>query len=374
MATYLLSPYTQRVASKRIGVLTSGGDCPGLNAVLHGVVSAATTRGYEVLGFLDGYEGLLNPVRYQRLDPVSVSHISHLGGTILGTTNRGRFVAKVGAGKKAEIDPAILKQARDTCRGLNLHALICIGGDGSLSTSLQLQKAGVNVVGVPKTIDNDILATATSFGFDSAVTCVVDGLDRLHTTARSHKRIMVVETMGRHAGWIALQGGLAGGADVILIPEIPFHYAKVAAFAKERAAQGLPSTMIVVAEGAIPAKGQLSTIQSGLRGKGEVRLGGIGGQVAHEMEKRTEQETRHVVLGHLQRGGNPTALDRILGTRFGVGAVELVVKKKFGQMVSYQNYEIGGVPIADAVARIRTVPPRGQFVHHAREIGICFGD
>jgi len=360
--------------TKRIGVLTSGGDCPGLNAVLHGVVSAATTRGFEVLGFLDGYEGLLNPVRYQRLDPVSVSHISHLGGTILGTTNRGRFVAKVGAGKKAEIPSEILRQARETCRGLNLHALICIGGDGSLSTSLQLQKAGVNVVGVPKTIDNDILATATSFGFDSAVACVVDSLDRLHTTARSHKRIMVVETMGRHAGWIALHGGLAGGADVILIPEIPFHFSRVVEFAKERASLGLASTMIVVAEGAVPAKGHLSTIHSGLRGKGEVRLGGIGGTVAQEMEKRTGQETRHVVLGHLQRGGNPTALDRILGTRFGVGAVGLVAKGKFGHMVSYQNYEIGGVPIAKAVARIRTVPPQGQFVQQAREIGICFGD
>ena len=362
------------MSAKRIGVLTSGGDCPGLNAVLHGVVSAATTRGYEVLGFLDGYEGLLNPVRYQRLDPVSVSHISHLGGTILGTTNRGRFVAKVGAGKKSEIDPKILKQARENCQGLNIHALICIGGDGSLSTSLQLQKVGVHVVGVPKTIDNDILATASTFGFDSAVTCVVDGLDRLHTTARSHKRIMVVETMGRHAGWIALHGGLAGGADAILIPEIPFSYSKVAAFAKERVSSGISSTMIVVAEGAIPAQGQLSTIHSGLRGKGEVRLGGMGEQVAREMEKRTGQETRHVVLGHLQRGGNPTALDLILGTRFGIVAVELVVKNKFGFMVSYQNYEIGGVPISEAVARIRTVPPKGQFVHHAREIGICFGD
>jgi 6-phosphofructokinase 1 len=362
------------MSSKRIGVLTSGGDCPGLNAVLHGVVSAATTRGYEVLGFLDGYEGLLNPVRYQRLDPISVAHISHLGGTILGTTNRGRFVAKIGSGKKSAIDPQILQQAKDTCRGLGLHALICIGGDGSLSTSLQLQKAGVNVVGVPKTIDNDILATATSFGFDSAVTCVVDSLDRLHTTARSHKRIMVVETMGRHAGWIALHGGLAGGADVILIPEIPFHYDKIACFAKERASLGVAETMIVVAEGAVPAKGRLSTIGVGLRGKGEVRLGGIGAQVAHEMERRTGQETRHVVLGHLQRGGNPTALDRILGARFGVGAVELVAKGKFNHMVSYQNYQIGGVPIASAVARIRTVPPKGQFLHHAREIGICFGD
>ena len=359
---------------KRIGVLTSGGDCPGLNAVLHGVVSAATTRGFEVLGFFDGYEGLLNPVRYQRLDAASVAHISHLGGTILGTTNRGRFVAKVGAGKKSVIPREVLQQARETYVGLGLHALVCIGGDGSLSTSLQLQQVGVNVVGVPKTIDNDILATASTFGFDSAVSCVVDSLDRLHTTARSHKRIMVVETMGRHAGWIALHGGVAGAADVILIPEIPFHLSKVADFAMERSGSGLPSTMIVVAEGAHPAKGRISTLQNTPQVRGEVRLGGIGDYVAREIERRTRQETRHVVLGHLQRGGNPTALDRILGTRFGVGAVELITKKKFGHMVSYQNYEIGGVPIAQAVARIRTVPPQGQLVQTAREIGICFGD
>lgn len=359
---------------KRIGVLTSGGDCPGLNAVLHGVVSAATTRGFEVLGFFDGYEGLLSPVRYQRLDAVSVAHISHLGGTILGTTNRGRFVAKVGTGRKAVIHREILQQARETYLGLGLHALVCIGGDGSLSTSLQLQQVGVNVVGVPKTIDNDILATASTFGFDSAVSCVVDSLDRLHTTARSHKRIMVVETMGRHAGWIALHGGLAGAADVILIPEIPFHLSKVADFAMERSGSGLPSTMIVVAEGAHPAKGKISILKDAPRGRGEVRLGGIGDYIAHELERRTRQESRHVVLGHLQRGGNPTSLDRILGTRFGVGAVELISKKKFGHMVSYQNYEIGGVPIAQAVARIRTVPPKGQFVQTAREVGICFGD
>jgi 6-phosphofructokinase 1 len=362
------------VQSKRIGVLTSGGDCPGLNAVLHGVVSAATTRGFEVLGFLDGYEGLLSPVRYQRLDAVSVAHISHLGGTILGTTNRGRFVAKIGAGRKAVIHREILQQARETYLGLGLQALVCIGGDGSLSTSLQLQQIGINVVGVPKTIDNDILATASTFGFDSAVSCVVDSLDRLHTTARSHKRIMVVETMGRHAGWIALHGGLAGAADVILIPEIPFDLSRVANFAKERTGSGLPSTMIVVAEGAHPTRGKVSILKEVPRGRGEVRLGGIGDYIAHELEKRTGQESRHVVLGHLQRGGNPTSLDRILGTRFGVGAMELIMKKKFGYMVSYQNYEIGGVPIAKAVARIRTVPPKGQFVQTAREVGICFGD
>jgi 6-phosphofructokinase 1 len=203
---------------------------------------------------------------------------------------------------------------------------------------------------------------------------VVDSLDRLHTTARSHKRIMVVETMGRHAGWIALHGGLAGAADVILIPEIPFHLSKVADFAMERSGSGLPSTMIVVAEGAHPAKGKISILKDAPRGRGEVRLGGIGDYIAHELERRTRQESRHVVLGHLQRGGNPTSLDRILGTRFGVGAVELISKKKFGHMVSYQNYEIGGVPIAQAVARIRTVPPKGQFVQTAREVGICFGD
>jgi phosphofructokinase-like protein len=359
---------------KKIGVLTSGGDCPGLNAVIRGVVRAAHEQGWETYGFADGYEGLLSPVRYRKLDPQGIDSIMPMGGTILGTVNRGRFAAKVGAGNKALIPKSILAEARETFEGLGLGAIVCIGGDGSLSTALQLQKAGMPVVGVPKTIDNDLSATNMTFGFDSAVAVVVDALDRLHTTARSHKRIMVVEVMGRHAGWIALHGGLGGGADVILIPEIPFRKSSVIQHVKRRRADGFDSTMIVVAEGAKEAGRQLITKQAKLRGAGELRLGGIGEQLAAELEERTGQETRCVTLGHLQRGGTPSALDRILATRFGVGAVRLIAEGKFGQMVTYLNYVVGGVSIAKAVSKLRTVPPDSETVAAARSVGIHFGD
>src|SRR4249919_1827736 len=223
---------------QRIGVLTSGGDCPGLNAVIRGICRAAYKLGWEVIGFKDGYEGLLVPGDFMILDRKNTSGIMHLGGTILGTTNRGHFVAKIAAGERAMIPKKIIDDAKETFNKLGLSALIAIGGDGSLSTALQLYEAGIPVVGVPKTIDNDLEATAMTFGFDSAVACVADALDRLHTTASSHKRAMVIEVMGRHAGWIALYGGLAGGADVILIPEIPFDYEKVADAVRQREADG----------------------------------------------------------------------------------------------------------------------------------------
>lgn len=358
----------------KIGVLTSGGDCPGLNAVIRGVVRAAHEQGWEVCGFSDGYEGLLSPVRFRRLDPNGIDGIMPMGGTILGTVNRGRFVAKVGAGRKAVIPKAILAEARETFEGLGLGALVCIGGDGSLSTALQLQAAGIPVVGVPKTIDNDLSATNMTFGFDSAVEVVVDALDRLHTTARSHKRIMVVEVMGRHAGWIALHGGLGGGADVVLIPEIPYRREILVKLLKQRRSDGFDSTMIVVAEGAKEAGKKLVTKEAKLRGAGEVRLGGIGEQLAGDMEAATGQEARFVTLGHLQRGGTPSALDRILATRFGVGAVRLIAAGKFGHMVTYLDYHVGGVPIAKAVHKLRTVPADSETVGAARSVGICFGD
>ena len=361
------------MATKRIGILTSGGDCPGLNAVIRGVVRAAARLDWEVIGFMDGYEGLLAPVRYKILDRRATAGIMHLGGTILGTTNKGHFVAKVGHGNKASLDPAIIEQTKETLQGLDIEALICIGGDGSLTTALQLHEAGIKTIGVPKTIDNDIDATAMTFGFDSAVACVVDALDRLHTTARSHKRVMVLEVMGRYAGWIALHGGLAGGADIILIPEIPFDSEKVCKLVREREADGVYTTMVVVAEGAFPKDGGYVTKDAQGR-VGEAALGGIGERVASMIAKHTEKETRSVVLGHLQRGGNPTNLDRILGTSFGVAAVELVEQKKFGHMVSYQNYRIGDVPIAEAVGHLKLVKPEAQLVQICREIGICFGD
>ena len=357
--------------SKRIGVLTSGGDCPGLNAVLRGVVRAAANRAWEVVGFHDGFEGLLPPANYEVLDLRNTAGIMQLGGTMLGTTNKGHFIAKVGEGTKTHILPEVLEKTRATLSQLNIGALICIGGDGSLTTALQLHEAGIPVIGVPKTIDNDLEATAMTFGFDSAVACVADALDRLHTTATSHKRVMVIEVMGRHAGWIALYGGLAGGADIILLPEIPFDYEKVAEAVRKRESEGCLSTLVVVAEGAHPRNvGELYHET----GSGEYTLGGIGERVAADIARRTGKETRTCVLGHLQRGGPPTTLDRILGTRCGVHAVELIADGKFGEMVSYQNYLVLGVSIADAVHRIKLVQPDSQMVQTGRAVGIAFGD
>lgn len=359
------------MAKTKIGVLTSGGDCPGLNAVIRGVCRAADKLDWEVIGFRDGYEGLLPPGDFMPLDRKTTAGIMHLGGTILGTTNRGHFVAKVGSGDRAMIDQAVIDKAKRTFRDLGLTALIAIGGDGSLSTALQLCENDIPVIGVPKTIDNDLEATAMTFGFDSAVACVADALDRLHTTATSHKRVMVLEVMGRHAGWIALYGGLSGGADVILIPEIPFDFEKIAAEVQRRDREGAKSTMIVVAEGASPKDGKQLRHSTA---SGEHRLGGIGELVGREVAARTDKEVRTCILGHLQRGGAPTALDRILGTRFGVKAVQLIQEKKFGTMVSYQNYLTLDVPISHAVHRLRRVDPESQMVQTARAVEISFGD
>ena len=355
----------------RIGVLTSGGDCPGLNAVLRGVALAGEKLGFEVLGFLDGFEGLLPPGKFMLLDRKSTSGIMPRGGTILGTTNRGHFAAKIGAGEKAAIAAEVIEGARSVLNENRVEALIIVGGDGSMTTALQLQEAGINCIGVPKTIDNDLAATAMTFGFDSAVATVTDALDRLHTTATSHKRVMVLEVMGRHAGWIALHGGFAGGAHVILIPEIPFHYDKITEALHLREVKGSIYSLIVVAEGACPAHGQ--AVKRPTEG-GEDRFGGIGGVVAAEIAARSGRETRCTVLGHLQRGGAPTTLDRILGTRFGVKAVRMVAEKQFGSMVSYQNYQVRHVPIADAVNKLRLVPPDGEMVQTARDVEISFGD
>ena len=358
---------------QRIGVLTSGGDCPGLNAVLRGVALAGEKLGWEVIGFRDGFEGLLPAGGdFIILDRKCTEGIMALGGTLIGTTNRGHFIAKVGAGNRAVVAADVIERSRKLLEELNVKGLIIVGGDGSMTTALQLQEAGINCVGVPKTIDNDLEATAMTFGFDSAVAVVMDALDRLHTTATSHKRAMIVEVMGRHAGWIALHGGIAGGADVILIPEIPFDFDKVADAIRQRDAAGDLSSLVVVAEGARPQDGQQTKREA--QKEGEYRLGGIGDVVAREIAARTGKETRTCVLGHLQRGGAPTTLDRILGTRFGVKAVQLINEGHFGSMVSYQNYQVRHVPIADAVNRLRLVPPNGEMVQTARDVEITFGD
>jgi ATP-dependent phosphofructokinase / diphosphate-dependent phosphofructokinase len=339
--------------------------------VLRGVVRAATNRAWEVIGFHDGFEGLLPPAHFEPLTMRRTAGIMHLGGTILGTTNQGHFMVATGEGNKKTVPAEVIEQTRKTLDQLDISALIVIGGDGSLATSLQLHEAGIPVVGVPKTIDNDLEATATSFGFDSAVAFVARALDRLHTTATSHRRVMVIEVMGRHTGWIALYGGLAGGADIILIPEIPFDHERVAAAVRQREREGCYSTLVVVAEGATEHAGHL---RGQATEEGEIRLGGIGAAVAEEITRRTDKEARTCVLGHLQRGGAPTTLDRILGTRFGVHAVDLIAGGRFGEMVSYQNYQVLGVPIADAVNRLKVVKPDSQMVLTCRAIGISFGD
>ena len=357
--------------NKRIGVLTCGGDCPGVNAVLHGVVRAATNRAWEVIGFQDGFEGLLPPAHYEQLNLRRTAGIMPLGGTILGTTNRGRFIVTAEKGKKGIVPDKVIEQTRETLSDLGVSALIIIGGDGSLTASVQLHEAGLPVVGVPKAIENDLEATAMSFGFDSAVACVAGALDRLNTTATSHRRVMVIEVTGRRAGWIALYGGLAGGADIILIPEIPFAHERVASAVRQREREGCLSTLVVVAEGAAEHDAELCGQPDE---DGEIRLGGIGEAVAAEIARRTGKETRTCVLGQLQRGGAPTTLDRILGTRFGVHAVDLIADGRFGEMVSYQNYQVLGVPIAEAVHRIKVVEPNSQMVLTCRAVGMSFGD
>src|SRR3954467_12511210 len=359
-------------SGKRIGILTAGGDCPGLNAVIRGVVKASWQLGYECLGFLKGYEGLYDPVRYITLTPKNTTGILGQGGTILGSTNKGRFAATVGVNDRLELDPELVAGVKTTVEQLGLEGLICVGGDGSLAVSQQFHEQGIPVVGVPKTIDNDLSSTAFTFGFFSAVFCATDALDRLHTTAASHERVMVLEVMGRHAGWIALYSGIAGGADVILIPEIEWTFDGVCQAIISREQRGKKFTLVVVAEGAVvPDKGLVT--QDKQESQKQARLGGIGNYVATEIERRLGKETRTVVLGHLQRGGAPTTFDRVLATQFGAHAVRLVVERKFGQMVTYQPPDMLDVPILDAI-KLAKVCPNCSGVQAARSLGICFGD
>src|SRR3974390_1335961 len=332
---------------KKIGVVTGGGDCPGLNAVIRAITKAAAQRGWETLGILGGYEGLLEPRQYRLLDYHALDGLLGRGGTILGTANRGRFSAKVGHGETRKLPRELLDETKRGMEALGLFALISIGGDGSLSIAQQLHEHGVPIVGVPKTIDNDLEGTMWTFGFDSAVSCATDALDRLHTTAESHNRVMVLEVMGRYAGWIALYAGVAGGTDVILIPEIPFTYEAVCNKIQAREAVGKRFTLITVAEGARERDAEFVT-SAGQESNREARLGGIGSVVAAEVQKRTGKETRTCVLGHLQRGGTPTTFDRALCSVFGAAAVELVAAGDFGKMVAFTAQQVGPVKISEA--------------------------
>jgi len=357
--------------SKSIGVVTGGGDCPGLNAVIRAVVKAAARQGWNSIGLLGGYEGLLLPYQTRPLDLHVLDGLLVRGGTILGTANRGKFSAKVGLGQARQLPHELIEGVKEGMRELGLFALVSIGGDGSLSIAQQLSEQGVPVVGVPKTIDNDLDGTLMTFGFDSAVATATDALDRLHSTAESHNRVMVLEVMGRHAGWIALFAGIAGGADVILIPEIPFGFDSVCSKIREREARGKRFTLVVVAEGAAPAGGLGVATEAR---DGEARMGGIGAVVTAELEKRTGKETRCCVLGHLQRGGAPSPFDRLLCSTFGTEAVELLRTGQFGRMVAYHGDRVGSVPLGEAVARLKRVRPDGDLVRTARALGICFGD
>jgi phosphofructokinase-like protein len=368
------APGSQGAAVRRIGVLTGGGDCPGLNAVLRALVKTAVgCYGWEVVGIEDGFEGLLDPDRAQALTEDAVRGILPRGGTILGTTNRCNpfdFVWKEnGAVRRADRSG----EALDRLAALGLDALVVIGGDGTLAIAEQFYRLGVPVVGVPKTIDNDLSATDVTFGYQTALETATEAIDRLHTTAESHHRVLVVEVMGRHAGWIALESGLAGGGDVILIPEVPFSADGVVEPILARQQRGRGFSIVVVAEGAAPVGGT-QFVQTSPDVANPVRLGGIGAWLVPEIEARVDVEARGVVLGHLQRGGSPNAFDRILGTRFGAAVVRLIAAGGFGQMVALQGAEIVPVTLADAIGVAKRVPPDGELVQTARGMGISFGD
>lgn len=358
----------------KIGVLSSGGDCPGINAVIHAVVKKAILDyNLEIVGFLDGFEGLVEN-NWRELQYNDVSGIMPLGGTILGTSNKADpFRYPVYREDHLELLD-LSSQAVDNYRKSGIQALICIGGDGTFHIASRLMELGLNVVGVPKTIDNDLNGTDLTFGFDSAVSIVAEAIDRLHTTAQSHHRVMVVEVMGRYAGWIALQGGIAGGGDVILIPEIPFKIKQVCDFIQKRIESGKRFSIVVVAEGSRPEGGDLVVQKVVQESHDQIRLGGISYVVGREIEELTKLETRVVILGHLQRGGSPTAFDRVLASRFGAKAVELVVEGQFGYFPGLRGEEIIPVPMAQAIDSLKTIPLDSPLLGLARSMGTFLGE
>jgi ATP-dependent phosphofructokinase / diphosphate-dependent phosphofructokinase len=363
---------------KRIAINTGGGDAPGLNAVIRAVVLSAHNRGWECLGIRDGYNGILYPEQYPQgglicLDSNSVRGITHLGGTILGTTNKGnpmRLPIRQEDGTIREKDCTSL--IVEAFQRHNLDALVAIGGDGSLTIAAELSRQGLPVVGVPKTIDNDLDETVVTFGFDSAVSFATECIDRLHSTAEAHHRVIIVEVMGRYAGWIALDTGVASTADVILIPEIPYDLKKIAAKIEEREKSGRHFSIIVAAEGAHAAGEGYSVVEKEI-GKAE-RLGGVAEKLASEIKTATGKDSRAVVLGHLLRGGTPTTFDRLLSLRFGAAAVRALSEGCFGVMVALDPPKVRYVPLELATYRMKTVPPDCDTILTAREMGTCFGD
>jgi ATP-dependent phosphofructokinase / diphosphate-dependent phosphofructokinase len=348
-----------------IGICTGGGDAPGLNAVIRAAVKCAILKyKWKVIGIPDGFDGLIWPERSYELTLKDVSGILPRGGTILGTTNRGNPFKYCTIENGQEVTRDISQEVIANSRKLGMDAVISIGGEGSQTIALELFQSGMNIVGVPKTIDNDLSATELTFGFDTALATATDAVDKIHTTAESHHRIMVVEVMGRDAGWIALEAGIAGGAHVILIPEIPFTVEGVCAFIKEREGYGKRFTIMVVAEG----------VKLSLAFKEKRRGGSVGNLIGNAIATAANKEVRVSVLGHIQRGGSPTPFDRILATRFGVAAVDLIAEGGFGKMVCLRGERIEAVNIAQAIGKLKTVDPNGQLVQMAKAIGISFGD
>lgn len=362
----------------RVAISTGGGDAPGLNAVIRSATLASRNRGWDVVGIRDGFNGLMFPDDYRHgglieLSRDAVRGISHLGGTILGSTNRGNPIAyptQQPDGSWAEVDRTHELLGRFAEHGID--ALITVGGDGSLTIGNHLHRHGLRVIGVPKTIDNDLEKTTATFGFDTAVGFATECIDRLFTTATSHGRVIVAEVMGRYAGWIALHAGMAAGAHCILIPEIPFEFEPLAATIRQREERGAKFSIVVVAEGAVPVSGTVS-VKGKTVGQAE-QLGGIGAKVAAELERLTGKEARTVVLGHLLRGGSPTSLDRLLGLRFGAAAVRALEEGRDGVMVALDPPTVTYVPLAEATARLKTVPPDCDSILTARDLGINFGD
>ena len=358
---------------RRIGVLTGGGDCPGLNAVIRAVAKTAmNVYGIEVWGIRDAFRGFVEgeaaPLSY-----IDVSGILTQGGTILGTSNKHNpfhYPTERG-GERVFADRSDDLMANAEAWGLD--AVVLIGGDGTMNIGKKLCDKGLPCVGVPKTIDNDLAETDVTFGFDTAVSIVTEAIDRIHTTAMSHHRVMVVETMGRYAGWIALYAGVAGGGDIILLPEMPYDLAKVVAVAERRGHEGKCFSIVVVSEGAKPRDGEMVVERTLADSHDPIRLGGVGAKLARDIEDACGLETRYTILGHLQRGGTPTAFDRCLATRFGHQATELVAQGRFGRMACLKGQDVTSVPIERAVARLKLVPPDHHLIQVARSVGVSFG-
>jgi len=356
---------------KHLGILTSGGDAPGLNAVIRGAVKTAILHyNLKVTGIKDGFEGLLYKDGFIPLTLKDVRGILPRGGTILGTSNTGKYGAFFEKTSEA-VRKKLLKDGIASLKKNRIDALLAIGGEGSLLVASKFFDAGFPVVGIPKTIDNDLFATDYTFGYDTAVHIATEALDRLTTTAESHHRVMILEVMGRNAGWIALGAGVSGGADIILIPEIPFSIEKIVRHIKLRRSTGARSHIIVVAEGAVPLGGGMIYVKTS---KGKRRLGGIAAWLTNELGKRIENEIRYTVLGHIQRGGTPTSFDRSLASRFGASAVDVAVRGEFGKMVCLRTPHILTVPIAEAINNYKTIDPQGDEIMTARRLGLGFGD